>query len=273
MLTFTSCMAPNMEPMCRAVVAHLAATLGEPTHFVGDIPWREREREFDAGRIDVVWICGLPYVWKARHPSRAVRLLAAPVMQGERYGGRPIYYSDVVVRRRSPYRSFEDLRGARFAYNEPRSHSGYNVVRHHLAALGARGGYFATAAESGAHQVSLRWIVEDRVDASVIDSTVLELELQRDPTLAEHVTVIGTLGPSPMPPWLVRADLPHARYARLQTALLELHESAAGRSILAGCGIERFAPVADEDYDPIREMSAQARGVRLEAGDPTGAGP
>lgn len=273
MLTFTSCMAPNMEPTCRAVVARLADTLGRPTRFVGDIPWREREREFDAGRIDVVWICGLPYVWKARHPNRAVRLLAAPVMRGERYAGRPVYFSDVVVRRRSPYRSFADLRGARFAYNEPRSHSGYNVVRHHLATLGAHEGYFACAAQSGAHQVSLRWIVEGRVDASVIDSTVLELEFGQDPALADRLKVIGTLGPSPMPPWLARDDLPHGLFARLRTAMLGLHESATGRSILAGCGIGRFAPVDDADYDPIRTMSARARGVRLAATGKVGFAP
>jgi len=262
-LRFTSCMAPNMESMCREIVALAAARVGVGAEFVGDIPWQERERRFAAGEIDVVWICGLPYVWNCGCAPRAVRLLAAPVMRAQRYGGQAVYFSDVVVRRGGPFQSFSDLRGKRFAYNEPRSHSGYNVVRHHLARLGEHEGYFAAAIESGAHQTSLKWIVEGRVDASAIDSTVLELELERDPDLARHVVAIGSLGPSPMPPWVVRSELPRTLRQRLQVMLITLHEDATGRRILAACGVARFVAVDDSHYDPIRRMSAEAASVRL----------
>ncbi|HEX3202938.1 MAG TPA: hypothetical protein VHW42_13520 [Actinomycetes bacterium] len=50
-------------------------------------------------------ICGLPYVWLAdRHPP-PVEPLAAPVLAGERYGGRPVSYSDVIVHHDSRIRS------------------------------------------------------------------------------------------------------------------------------------------------------------------------
>jgi len=60
-----------------------------------------------------------------------VELLAAPVLEGERYRDQPIYFSDVIVARRNPARSFADLRGASWSYNDPDSHSGYGVVLYH----------------------------------------------------------------------------------------------------------------------------------------------
>jgi phosphonate transport system substrate-binding protein len=36
---------------------------------------------------------------------------AAPVPAGDRYAGRPIYYSDVIVRHDSPISCLEELRG------------------------------------------------------------------------------------------------------------------------------------------------------------------
>ena len=104
-----------------------------------------------------------------------MELLAVPVPAGPRYHGRPIYFSDVIVRKQSPFQTFADLRGAAWAYNEPRTlHSGYNVVRAYLAELGERDGYFGGVVESGAHQPSIEMIVDGRADCSAIDSTVLE---------------------------------------------------------------------------------------------------
>jgi len=263
MLRFSSCMAPNMESMCRDIVRLAGERLGVTSLFVGDIDWQARERGFMAGAIDVLWICGLPYVWNWQDETDAAHLLAAPVMQGERYGGRAVYYSDIVVRRSSGFASFDDLRGTRFVYNEPRSHSGYNVMRHHLARNGHHRGYFESASESGAHQRSLAWVIEGRADAAAVDSTVLELELARDPALREALAVIGTLGPSPMPPWIARSALDAGLRRAVRALLLSLHEDDAGRTVLAACRVDRFVAVDDGHYDPIRRMAREAASVVL----------
>ena len=128
-----------------------------------------------------------------------------------------MYFSDVVVRRDSVYQSFRDLRGATWAYNEPRSHSGFNVVRAHLADIGEFDGFFAAAVESGAHANSLQMILSGAVDGAAIDSTVLEwVGSQRD-DLADAIRVIETIGPSPIPPWVISVRL---RLARRALALL-----------------------------------------------------
>ena len=69
-------------------------------------------------------------------PDCPVEPLAAPVLRGERYHKKPIYFSDVVVRRDSLYTSFGDLRRCVWAYNEYVSHSGYNLVCYSLLERG-----------------------------------------------------------------------------------------------------------------------------------------
>ena len=60
-------------------------------------------------------LCAAPYVMFERRGTSPTVPAAAPVLVGERYGGTPIYFSDVVVRNDHPARSFAELRGASWA--------------------------------------------------------------------------------------------------------------------------------------------------------------
>jgi len=262
-LKLTSLMAENADFIGRAIARYITERLDIPTEFINDIPWQERERLLDAGQIHVGWICGLPYVWKADQSDPHIELLAAPVMQGARYENRPVYFSDVVVHRDSRFQTFADSRGASWAYNEPGSHSGYNLIRYHLATLGETSGYFGKVIESGAHQTSLQMILDRQIDASAIDSTVLELEFQRYPAIHSKVRIIETLGPSPIPPWVILKSLSQELRKPLRELLLHMHKDPQGRAILADGQIARFAYVEDGDYDAIRSMARQAELVTL----------
>jgi phosphonate transport system substrate-binding protein len=259
----TSLQAQNADFVVGAVTGYVGERLGVSTEFIVDIPWQERESLLDTGRIQVAWICGWPYVRKADRPEPGIELLAAPVMQGARYQDLPVYFSDVVVRRDSRFKAFADLRGASWAYNEPGSHSGYNVVRYHLATLGEISGYFGQVVESGAHQVSLQMILEGQIDASAIDSTVLEQESRRQPSIRSRVRVLETLGPSPIPPWVVLRSLAPDLKRSLRELLLSMHRDPEGGAILARGHMTRFARVEDSDYDVIRDMARMAEPVRL----------
>jgi phosphonate transport system substrate-binding protein len=261
-LRFTSCMAAHNDPICRQITAYLGTRLHYPTEFVEQIPWQEREQGLDQGQIQVGWICGLPYVWKAEQ-SLPLELLVAPVMRGARYQHQPVYFSDVVVRRDSPWQQFDQLQGTTWAYNEPGSHSGYWLTRYSLAVRGKGSGFFGRVIGSGAHQTSLQMILAGKIDAAAIDSTVLELEIQQRPELAEQIRIIDTFGPSPIPPWLVSTAVPQALRTELRQSFLEMHTDPAGQAILDQSLIDRFVTVQDGDYDPIRRMAQQAETVLL----------
>ncbi|HTN70870.1 MAG TPA: PhnD/SsuA/transferrin family substrate-binding protein, partial [Methylomirabilota bacterium] len=201
-------MAENTEAFCRALAIYIHRQLGVRVQYVDGIPWQERERLFDQGEIQLLRLCGLPYVDKADSRARHMELLAVPVPLGSRYQKLPIYFSDVVVRRESHFDSFDSLRGSVWAYNEPRSHSGFNVVRAYLEAQGQNEGFFRRVVASGAHSASLQLILNGGANAAAIDSTVLEWLVAQRPDLSDEIRVIATLGPSPIPPWVISKSVP-----------------------------------------------------------------
>jgi len=262
-LRIASCMAENSDGLCRSIAELINLEIGIPTEYVSDVPWQERERLFDLGEIQILWLCGLPYVNKADLADSGLELLAVPVPAGARYQGRPVYFSDVVVRRESLFESFVELRGATWAYNEPRSHSGFNVVRAYLAEMGELEGFFGCVIESGAHANSIELILSGAIDGAAIDSTVLEWLLSQRADLDDQLRVVDTIGPSPIPPWVISKRLSERLRSQVRRLLLNLHSNPLGRGALAGAQLATFTLAHDRDYDPIRRMARKASPVLL----------
>ncbi len=256
MLRFASLMADNAADFCRSLTAYLGARMGTAVDLLDDVTWQEAERQLYGGQADLGVVCGLQYVYSVdRGDAPGIDLLAAPVMRRARYANRPIYFSEVVVRHDHPARALADLRGATWAYNEPSSHSGYVVTRYALARRGEPPGFFGRVIASGAHLQSLELVLDGAIDATAIDSTVLEQELRRRPGLAAQLRVVETLGPSPIPPLVVSRALQPPIRSAIRAAVLSMHLQDSGARVLASAGIKRFVPVTDADYEPIRAMA------------------
>lgn len=264
-LVVTSCLAANTHAAGRAVADYIGQRLGIHTEFVVDIDWQERVRLLDSGQIHLGWICGLLYVTNADGLVPQLALLAAPVMQEARYRSQPVYYSDIVVRSDSPFHSFEDLQGVRWVYNEPGSYSGYYIVCHRLAKREASLDYFGSVLESGAHINSLQMLRDGYADVAVLDSTLLDYEIMRQPSLAQELRVIETLGPSPVPPWVINRQLPRDLRHQLCELLLAMHLDPEGQTALATGDVSRFVAVTDSDYQLIRDVAHSARLVAVSA--------
>jgi phosphonate transport system substrate-binding protein len=253
LLRFATFLAPNLLPVYRFITRRVGERLGCATELTVGSCYGQLGPEADVG-----FICGLPYVELARRPNPPVEPLAAPVLLGERYGGRPVYFSDVVVRRDSPFRCFADLRGCTWSYNEPTSHSGYGLTRYWLVRLGQTRGFFGRVVEAGWHERSLRLVASGEVDASAVDSQVLAVALRDHPELAARLRVLEVLGPSTIQPVVASRRLSAALRSELRGVLLGLADDAEGRARLAHGFVARFAAVGDGDYDDIRAMFAAA---------------
>jgi phosphonate transport system substrate-binding protein len=256
-LRFVTFLAPNLRPVYECVARYVGARLGCGTELVDGDSYKQ------ISQADVAFLCGLPYIQSTASSQAAVELLAAPVLRGPRYGGRPVYFSDVIVPRDSRFHSFADLRGATWAYNEPNSHSGHGVVRYHLARLGQTRGYFGRVIQTGWHERSIRLVAARKVDASAIDSQVLAVALREHPHLARRLRVIEVLGPSTIQPVVAARRLPDWLKAELRALLLRIHHHPAARLQLAHGFVERFVRVSDRDYDDIRLMHRAAANCRL----------
>jgi phosphonate transport system substrate-binding protein len=218
-----------------------------------------------SSQVDVAFLCGLPYVRLAEQ----LEPLAAPVLTGDRYGGRPVYFSDVIVRRESRFQTFADLRGASWSFNDPDSHSGYLATLTRVLDLGETEAFFGRVTDAGWHQVSIELVASGRVDASAVDSHVLAVELRDRPELANRLRVIESLGPSPIQPVVARRSLD----AGLRQDLRDILTGLAGDGLGQGL-VQRLTPVTDAWYDPIRSMLARVKraGLALRPTSPAVAG-
>jgi phosphonate transport system substrate-binding protein len=256
-LRLVSLLAENARPLYERIAQYLAGRLSAPVELLPG-PLAERRWRLDAGDADVAFICGWPYALRHDRPEPQVELLCAPVMTAPRYGGQPVYFTDVIVRRDHPAQVFADLRGAVWSYNDTGSHSGYNVMRHHLLQLDETHGYFGRVVDAGTHQNSIQMVLDGAIDASGIDSTVLETEMARRPEIGPALRTIATLGPSPIPPVVVARHVTPSLAARLRDLFLGMAADPAGHDVLAAGRVATFVPMRDADYDPIRAMARRA---------------
>ena len=249
-LRFGTFLAPNMLPVYEAVANHVGDRLDISVELVVESSYESCREDVN----DVCFVCSLPYVMFEREGVTPATPIAAPVLEGERYGGRPVYFSDVIVHVGSDASRFEDLRGRSWCYNEPLSQSGYGITRHHLLSIGETAGFFSEVVEAGFHETSIRLVAEGKIDASAIDSQVLAVEMRDHPEVTDQLKVIDSLGPSTIQPVAVSRRLDEEFRRQIQEALLGFHLTAEGRRANSLGLIERWVAVGPSDYDDIRRM-------------------
>lgn len=228
--------------------------------------WREQARvldkaglaDFRQGRANAALVCGLAYVLLRDAAPGQYLPVAAPVVDDERGRGEPVYFSDIVVSATSRAECLSDLQGARLAFNETVSFSGYRALEHALEGQGRISGFFGERIRCGSHQAALARLVAGEADAAAIDSQVLILACRRDPGLAARIRRIGALGPYPSPPLVVRVDRSVPPVAEWRTVLDELP-----RHVLDSAAIRRWQAVEDADYDAIRAAVAAQPDLRM----------
>lgn len=240
-----------LSPLLYETYEYIARYLGERLDLATSL---HAGCELTRGEAELGFLCGLLYIHLRRASSCAFELLAAPVLLGERYQNAPLYFSDVVVRRDSPYAALEELRGCAWAFNETASHSGYNLVRYSLLRRGLPLDYFGQGIETGTHLHSLRAVLDGQAEAAALDSHLLDVLFQREPSLRKRLRIVESLGPSPIPPLVIARELEPALKKRIRSTLLTIHSDPQAAHELRKGQISRFVPVTDADYQPIRAM-------------------
>ena len=262
MLRFATFLSPVLYDTYAHITRYVGKCLGTSTTLhIG-----QSLDEFATGETDVGFLCGLLYA-KMSPQTRPIELLAAPVVMGKRYADKPLYYSDVIVHRDSAYTSFDTLQGARWAFNEEASHSGYNVVSYSLLQRGETLDFFGSMLKTGSHFASVQAVLNGKAHAAAIDSHVLDVWFQQKPELARQLRVVEMLGPSTIPPIVVSTHVDAQTRRRIQEILCTMHKDAEGTRGLHTGLIERFVLVEDGNYDDIRRMlvCVQEREVSLVA--------
>jgi phosphonate transport system substrate-binding protein len=211
------------------------------------------EDPFSRGEADVGFLCAPTYLALRERKRPPAKLLGvAPVFADERACGDPVYFCDMIVSRGSSARSFWDLEGGAWAYNDPCSLSGHGGIAARLGSPEAAGAFFGRTIRSGSHPASVRLVADGEVDAACIDSNVLRILLERTPALKDEVRVLESWGPYPIQPVVVRTGLDPALKGALRESLLNTEADPLSRPELGAFGLERFVAVGEEDYDAGR---------------------
>jgi ABC-type phosphate/phosphonate transport system substrate-binding protein len=249
-LRFATYLAPRMIPVYQAVADAVGRALSRRTVLVAEPSYENWAKD----EYDVCFVCGLPYVDFGRRGCSPAVPVAAPVLAGNRYGGRPIYFSDVIVRRGSVIENLNDLRGHSWGYSEPLSQSGYGITRYSLLRLGETQGFFGQVVKTGSHLESIALVAAGEIDGSAIDSHVLAVAMRDDPALAAELTIVASLGPSTIQPVTVSKRLPPELRERITDVISSLHHDPVARELLSYWLVKRFVRVGPESYDDIRTM-------------------
>lgn len=137
--------------------------------------------------------CGFPY--RARLHGR-VELVGTPDFGNE--GCPPGYYRSILIARADdPRGDFADFEGARIAYNDGLSQSGWAAPINHAAARGIR---LLPGVETGSHRASFLAVAEGRAELAAIDALTWSLISEFEDV--SGVKVIGATDPTPALPYI-----------------------------------------------------------------------
>ena len=200
--------------------------------------------------LGLVMMCGLPFAQSTPRPQ----LLAAPIPAPPRYSGRPIYFTDIVVRTLSRHRTVEDTFGGVVGYTLADSMSGGVALRNHLAPYArSHGRPLYRAAVGGL--LNARGVVEaliaGTIDVGPLDSYYHDLLRHNDPALAEQVRVVASSDAMPIPLFIATAALHGHQLRRLREVLLAVASATELRSIRQRLLLEGFAVPDPASYDAL----------------------
>jgi phosphonate transport system substrate-binding protein len=214
-----------------------------------------------SGYVDLAWLAPIPFMALDR------RSAICPLVAHRRADG---YHSALIVAAASDLRSLSDLAGARAAWVDRESASGFVLARMALAEAGVDlGRAFSAERFFGSHEAVARAIARKVSDFGATYAGVDEAgALTRAPWLGldgvdpSSVRVLARVGDIPSDATVSRSALPAATRERVARSLLAMSEKRANRPLLRRLfGIERFVEWQPSDYEHFRRKVDHAEKV------------
>jgi ABC-type phosphate/phosphonate transport system substrate-binding protein len=235
----------------------VVSRVGGEWHVLDYPPPRPLDELWARADLGCTFMCGLPYACD----TRLLTPIVAPVVRGARYGGRPVNFTDIVVHRDSPYRSFEETFGRRIGYTVKHSQSGYVALREHLLPYRLRLGhspYAEVVGPLGGARDIVDAILAGRIDVGPLDSYVLDLIRHLQPDLGAQLRTIATTLASPIPLFIATAPVERELVGKLQGAFASAMRAEELQPLRDTLLLADFVVPRHEPYETLRERARAA---------------
>jgi ABC-type phosphate/phosphonate transport system substrate-binding protein len=208
--------------------------------------------------LGLAMMCGLPFSLREPQPT----LVAAPIPSPARYGAKPVYFTDIVVRADAPYRSLEDTFGGIAGYTLADSLSGGVAFAHHLQA-------FRTVQRPRLYGhwvgnlIHARGVIEalakGAIDVGPLDSYYHDLLRRHDAAFAAQVRTVASTPPLPISPWIATRAMSPDELKRLRDALGMAGSASELAPLRERLLLRGFAFPSAADYEPLAAMPSRLR--------------
>jgi ABC-type phosphate/phosphonate transport system substrate-binding protein len=194
--------------------------------------------------------CGYPLMTRL---GDALTPFCVPVFDAPGAEGR-LYRSRFIVPARSSIEFLQQCRGQVVAVNGFDSNSGMNLLRHALAQLGARPGFFSEVLVTGGHLQSLEAVADNRAQLAAIDCVSLQLIADLYPQKLAAVRIVGDSEATCGLPLVAPSDGYSPALAEAWIEALNQALERAPPEVARALRLERFEAVGIRDYEAIVEL-------------------
>jgi phosphate/phosphite/phosphonate ABC transporter binding protein len=239
-------MRAEFEPL----MSYLSEALGRKVTLYIAKNYGDLRTQMEAGAVDIGSFSPFAYVDATR--GGKIRIIAQSILDGS-----ATYRGLIIARKDSGLRSVADLEGKRFAFVDAKSASGYVYPRAMLVEKGVNPErYFKETIFAGGHDKVITAVLERRVDAGAIYDGSLGVAKTKGLPVDELATLSST-DPIPHDAIAVRLGMDESLLRKIQTALVDLDKSPAGRAAIANSKKKLTGHVIADDglFDVVRRTA------------------
>ena len=222
---------------------YLEAKLGKRIELIVTTDYSSMIEAMRHGRIDLAYFGPLSYVL-ARQKSEIEPFAAL------RSKGSTTYQSVLIANTAAGINSISDIRGKNMAYGDKVSTSSHLIPKSVLAEKGLEVKRDYQEHFVGSHDAVAMAVQNGHAQAGGLSRPIYEALLERKILDPARVKVLEYSKPFPQYPWTMRSNLKPELKEKIREAFLELKEPA----ILKPFKAEGFGPIADADYDVVRNL-------------------
>ncbi|MBI2564156.1 MAG: phosphate/phosphite/phosphonate ABC transporter substrate-binding protein [candidate division NC10 bacterium] len=239
-------MRVEFEPL----MTYLSDAIGQKVTLYIAKNYGDLRTQMEAGTVDIGSFSPFAYVDATR--GGKIRIIAQSILEGS-----ATYRGLIVARKDSGLKSVADLEGKRFAFVDPKSASGYVYPRAMLIEKGVTPEkYFKETIFAGGHDKVIAAVLEGKVDAGAIYDGALGVAKIKGMRSEDLLSLVST-DPIPHDAIAVRIGMDEALAKKIQTALVNLDKSEAGRKVISNSKKKLTGHVIAEDslFDVVRRTA------------------